>query len=67
MSKKIDYKSYSDPNGNADGVARISTLIGATEPTMLIKTPAQVDTTNEIVKLAITEAARNFGPKWQKE
>tara|TARA_R100000426_G_scaffold31997_3_gene26290 strand:+ start:9053 stop:10945 length:1893 start_codon:yes stop_codon:yes gene_type:complete len=67
MSKKIDYKSFSDPNGNADGVARISSLVGATETTMLIRTPAQIDTTNEIVTLAVTEAARNFGPKWQKE
>ncbi len=66
MSDKT-YKSFTEARPNAAGTTRILELLRATEPGIIIETPEMVETLNEIVRLSVSPAARDIGPKWLKE
>lgn len=66
MSEKT-YTTFTEGRPNAAATTRILELLRATEPGIIIETPEMVETLNEIVRLSVTPAARDIGPKWLKE
>ena len=61
---KQTYHTFREGRPNAAATERISELVRATEPGIIIETPEMVETTNEIVRFSVSEQARNLGPRW---
>jgi ATP-dependent 26S proteasome regulatory subunit len=64
MTQTEALKSYREDDANHGAASRLLELLRATEPGIIIETAEPTDTTNEIVKMAISESARNIAPKW---
>jgi ATP-dependent 26S proteasome regulatory subunit len=64
MTQTDSFKTFREEDANHGASSRMLELLRATEPGIIIETAEPTDTTNEIVKMAISESARNIAPKW---
>ena len=64
MSRKKTYETFREARSNAGAISRMLDIFRATEPGIIIETPEQAETINEIVAFSVSEDARNIGPRW---